>query len=114
MSELNKKNKLEEMIKYENSEQERIKKIKKEIDDINKEMQKYNYQKDVEENDIDLEINSQKEILNHQKCEIEQLNKEEKLINDNIDKLNKELESITNKADNKNNELQKLIKSIKS
>ena len=113
-SELNKKNKLEEMIKYENSEQERIKKIKKEIDDINKEMQKYNYQKDVEENDIDLEINSQKEILNQQKCEIEQLNKEEKLINVNIDKLNKELESITNKADNKNNELQKLIKSIKS
>ena len=113
-SELNKKNKLEEMIKYENSEQERIKKIKKEIDDINKEMQKYNYQKDVEENDIELEINSQKEILNQQKCEIEQLNKEEKLINDNIDKLNKELESITNKADNKNNELQKLIKSIKS
>ena len=73
-------------------------------------MQKYNYQKDVEENDIDLEINSQKEILNQQKCEIEQLNKEEKLINDNIHKLNKELESITNKADNKNNELQKLIK----
>ena len=106
----NKKNKLEEKIKYEQEEKEQLKKIQKEIDDIHKEMQKYNYEKDVEESEVEQEINSKKEQLNKQNSEIEQLNKEEKLMKDNLDKLHKELESITNKLNNKNNELQNLYK----
>ena len=111
-SDSNKKNKFEEKTKYEQTECEQIKKIKKEIDDINQEIQKYNYQSDVEENEMEIEINSKKNILNEQKKEIEQLNKDEEYIKNTIDKLNKELEILTNNVNNKNEELQELIKSI--
>ena len=63
---------------------------------------------------MEIEINSKKDILNEQKKEIEQLNKDEEYIKNTIDKLNKELEILTNNVNNKNEELQELIKSIES
>ena len=111
-SDFNKKNKFEEKTKYEQTEHEQIKKIKKEIDDINQEIQKYNYQNDVEENEMEIEINSNNDFLNEQKNEIEQLNKDEEYINNIIDQLNNELEILKNNVNNKNEELQELVKSI--
>lgn len=104
----NKINKFEDKIKYEQMEQEHIKKIKGEISDINREIQKNNYQNDVEENELEIEINTKNEILNEQKNEIEKLDKDEEHLKNHIDKLNKELKLITDNINNKNEELQKL------
>ena len=104
----NKINKFEDKIKYEQMEQEHIKKIKGEISDINREIQKNNYQNDVEENELKIEINTKNEILNEQKNEIEKLDKDEEHLKNHIDKLNKELKLITDNINNKNEELQKL------
>ena len=98
----NKINKFEDKIKYEQMEQEHIKKIKGEISDINREIQKNNYQNDVEENELKIEINTKNEILNEQKNEIEKLDKDEEHLKNHIDKLNKELKLITDNINNKN------------
>lgn len=87
----NKKSKIEEKTKYEQIELEHINKIKKEIDEINKEIQKLNYRNDVEENELEMEINKQNIILKEQQNELEQLNKEEKYLNEQISELKSRL-----------------------
>jgi hypothetical protein len=52
-----KKNKIAQNAKDLQEEQEHIEKIKKEINNINMEIQKYNYQNDVQETEIEFEIN---------------------------------------------------------
>ena len=51
-----KKNKIAQNAKDLQEEQEHIEKIKKEINNINMEIQKYNYQNDVQETEIEMEI----------------------------------------------------------
>ena len=45
------------------------------------EIQKYNYQNDVQETEIEMEINLQKNELNEQQLEIDRLNEDEENIN---------------------------------
>ena len=105
----NKKYKLEEKIKNEQNEQEKIKKINKEIISINREIQKNNYQNDVEDNEMEMEINSKNDFIKEQIFEIEKLNVDEELLNKEINELNNELKLISNKINEKNNELKKLV-----
>ena len=105
----NKKYKLEEKIKNEQNEQEKIKKINKEIISINREIQKNNYQNDVEDNEMEMEINSKNDFIKEQIFEIEKLNVDEELLNEEINELNNELKLISNKINEKNNELKKLV-----
>ena len=105
----NKKYKLEEKIKNEQNEQEKIKKINKEIISINREIQKNNYQNDVEDSEMEMEINSKNDFIKEQIFEIEKLNVDEELLNEEINELNNELKLISNKINEKNNELKKLV-----
>ena len=105
----NKKYKLVEKIKNEQNEQEKIKKINKEIISINREIQKNNYQNDVEDNEMEMEINSKNDFIKEQIFEIEKLNVDEELLNEEINELNNELKLISNKINEKNNELKKLV-----
>lgn len=101
-SDSNKKNKLEEKNKYEKTEKEYISKIKKEINDINKEIQKCIYQNDVKENEMEMKINIQNNLLKEQENEIDKLNMEEEFINEKINQSNKELESLNKNIQEKN------------
>ena len=108
-----KKNKLIQFEKDEKIQQEKIQKILKEINDINIEMQKYSYKKEVERSIMESEMNKNEEIINEQKKDIEYLISNEKNILNEINKLNKELEKISKESKNQKVELQLLKKKIK-
>ena len=74
-----KKNKLIQFEKDEKIQQEKIQKILKEINDINIEMQKYSYKKEVENSIMESEMNKNEEIINEQKSDIEYLKNNEKI-----------------------------------
>jgi hypothetical protein len=109
-----KKNKLIQFEKDEKIQQEKIQKILKEIKDINIEMQKYSYKKEVESSIMESEMNKNEEIINEQKSDIEYLKNNEKNILNEINKLNKELEAISKDSKNQKEELQILKKNIKN
>ena len=74
-----KKNKLIQFEKDEKIQQEKIQKILKEINDINIEMQKYSYKKEVERSIMESDMNKNEEIINEQKSDIEYLKNNEKI-----------------------------------
>ena len=108
-----KKNKLIQFEKDEKIQQDKIQKILKEINDINIEMQKYSYKKEVENSIMESEMNKNEEIINEQKNDIEYLKNNEKNILNEINKLNKELEDISKETKNQKEELQILKQKIK-
>ena len=108
-----KKNKLIQFEKDEKIQQEKIQKILKEINDINIEMQKYSYKKEVERSIMESEMSKNEEIISEQKSDIEYSKNNEKNILNEINKLNKELEVISKESKNQKEELQILKQKIK-
>ena len=111
-TETEKKNTLIKKAKTEKIQKEKMNKIMEEINNINKDMQKYSFTSIVEQKCLANENNKNNDILNEQKKEIEYLMiKEKKIIND-INDLNKELEIISKESENQKNEMQLLIKTF--
>ena len=107
------KDKLIRKTENEFIQQEKIKKICKEINDINKEVQKYSYKSIIDEKNMENEINKNNEILEVQYKEVEYLkNKEKKIVND-IKNLNKKLEKISEESKNQKMEMELLIQNFK-
>jgi hypothetical protein len=114
ITKIEKEQKDELILKTENefNQQEKIKKLWKQINDINKEMQKYSYKSIIGEKNMENEINKNFEILEVQNKEIEYLeNKEKNIVND-IKNLNKELEKISEESKNQRMEMEFLIKNF--
>ena len=114
ITKIEKEQKDELILKTENefNQQEKIKKLWKQINDINKEMQKYSYKSIIGEKNMENEINKNFEILEAQNKEIEYLeNKEKNIVND-IKNLNKELEKISEESKNQRMEMEFLIKNF--
>ena len=106
------RNKIMKKTKDEQIEKEKIEKIKNEINDINQKIQKYNYEKDVNECELEIEVNNQKDLIKEQENKIEDLKKNDEYIQNDIETLNNELEIINNDIKNKNYELELLVKSL--
>ena len=111
-TEVERKNKLLEKQKNEQIQQEKMKKITEEINNINKEMQKTGFKSIIEQKNLENEINKSNELINEQKKEIESLILNEKNIINEINNLNKELDIISKESENQKNEMQLLIKNF--